>query len=82
MRTRIACNECGHEFCAKIGPYTYEVRCPNCRSVDTMPSDEFAPVHRASRAKGPVRASVHGSPGAARPVSAAPGYSEMNGGAA
>jgi hypothetical protein len=74
MRTRMECNECGHEFSVKVGPFTYEDRCPKCRGVDTVPSDEFASLHHSRRAKGVVRSGVERSPEAARPVSAAPGY--------
>jgi NAD-dependent SIR2 family protein deacetylase len=31
------CNECGHKFKKKIGPHTYEIKCPKCKSYDTEP---------------------------------------------
>lgn len=70
-RVEMLCCECEKVFSATVGPRTYEVRCPRCHGYDTMPTGE--PVHRASRAKGPVPVGLKESPGAARPVSAAPG---------
>lgn len=29
------CMECGRKFNKKIGPKTYEVKCPKCGSYDT-----------------------------------------------
>lgn len=31
------CNECGKEFKKKIGPNTFEVKCPKCGGYDTEP---------------------------------------------
>jgi len=36
-RVQMRCNECGHRFKKTIGPRTFEVRCPKCRSYDTEP---------------------------------------------
>lgn len=36
-KTPMICLECNHKFKRKIGPKTYEVRCPKCRGFDTMP---------------------------------------------
>ena len=33
--TPMVCLDCGHKFKKKLGPKTYEVRCPKCRSFDT-----------------------------------------------
>ena len=29
------CQECGHKFKKKVGPRTFEVKCPKCHSTDT-----------------------------------------------
>jgi Zn finger protein HypA/HybF involved in hydrogenase expression len=34
---KIGCDECGHTFTKKIGPNTYEVKCPKCGGYDTEP---------------------------------------------
>ena len=34
-KTRMLCVECGKTFSKKIGPKTYEVKCPKCHSIDT-----------------------------------------------
>lgn len=36
--TKMKCMECGKEFKKKIGPRTYEVKCPKCGSYDTEPT--------------------------------------------
>lgn len=33
-KTLLVCLECGHRFRRKLGPRTFEVRCPKCGSVD------------------------------------------------
>ena len=35
ISTPMICNECGKKFKKKIGPKTYEVKCPKCGSFDT-----------------------------------------------
>jgi len=35
--TQMQCMECGKKFKKKIGPKTYEVKCPKCGSYDTEP---------------------------------------------
>lgn len=30
----LQCQECGHKFKKAIGPRTYEVKCPKCKSTD------------------------------------------------
>ena len=35
VATQMQCNECGKEFKKKLGPKTYEVKCPKCGSYDT-----------------------------------------------
>jgi DNA-directed RNA polymerase subunit RPC12/RpoP len=35
--TKMECMECGKKFKKKIGPRTYEVKCPKCGSYDTEP---------------------------------------------
>jgi len=35
--TQMECMECGRKFKKKIGPKTYEVKCPKCGSHDTEP---------------------------------------------
>ena len=37
VSTPMICNECDKKFKKKIGPKTYEVKCPKCRSYDTEP---------------------------------------------
>lgn len=36
--TPMRCNECGKRFKKKIGPRTFEVKCPKCGSYDTEPA--------------------------------------------
>ena len=36
--TQMQCNECGKRFKKKIGPRTYEIKCPKCGSYDTEPA--------------------------------------------
>ena len=36
--TNMKCVECGKTFKKKIGPSTYEVKCPKCGSYDTEPA--------------------------------------------
>lgn len=36
-KTPMQCMECGHKFKKKIGPKTFEVKCPKCGSYDTEP---------------------------------------------
>ena len=36
--TQFECMECGKKFKKKIGPKTFEVRCPSCGSYDTEPA--------------------------------------------
>ena len=36
-KLRLICNECGRKFTKKIGPRTYEAKCPKCGSYDTEP---------------------------------------------
>ena len=33
--TPMQCMECGRKFSKKIGPHTFEVKCPKCGSYDT-----------------------------------------------
>ena len=33
-KTPMQCMECGHKFKKKIGPKTFEVKCPKCKSTD------------------------------------------------
>ena len=35
------CIECGHEFNKKIGPRTFEIRCPKCHGYDVEPNGLF-----------------------------------------
>ena len=35
--TQMQCNECGKKFKKKLGPRTFEVKCPKCGSYDTEP---------------------------------------------
>jgi len=37
VSTSMICNECGKKFKKKIGPKTFEVKCPKCGSYDTEP---------------------------------------------
>ena len=36
-KLRLICIECGHKFAKKVGPRTYEVKCPKCGGYDTEP---------------------------------------------
>ena len=36
--TPMQCNECGKKFKKKIGPKTFEVKCPKCGGYDTEPA--------------------------------------------
>ena len=36
--TQMECMECGRRFKKKIGPKTFEVKCPKCGSYDTEPA--------------------------------------------
>jgi len=36
-RVHVECNECHKKWTRNIGPNTYELRCPRCRSYDTEP---------------------------------------------
>jgi PHP family Zn ribbon phosphoesterase len=42
----IHCNECGHQFRKKIGPKTYEIKCPKCGGYDTEPAAYFGHATR------------------------------------
>lgn len=33
-RTQVSCQECGYVFYKTIGPRTFEIRCPRCKSYD------------------------------------------------
>jgi predicted Zn-ribbon and HTH transcriptional regulator len=33
-KMRLQCQECGHIFKKAIGPRTFEVKCPKCKSTD------------------------------------------------
>lgn len=35
---QMECYECGKRFKKKIGPHTFEVKCPKCGSYDTGPA--------------------------------------------
>lgn len=35
MKTKFTCYECGKVFYKKMGPRTFEVKCPRCGSHDT-----------------------------------------------
>ena len=36
--TPMECIECGKKFKKKLGPKTFEVKCPKCGSYDTEPA--------------------------------------------
>jgi phage FluMu protein Com len=33
-RVQVSCQECGHVFNKSIGPQTFEIKCPRCKSYD------------------------------------------------
>jgi len=33
-KTQFECQECGNKFKKNVGPKTYEVKCPKCKSTD------------------------------------------------
>lgn len=37
-KIQMQCMECGARFKKKIGPKTFEVKCPKCGSYDTEPA--------------------------------------------
>ena len=37
QKTQMCCIECGHKFKKKLGPRTFEVRCPKCKGYDVEP---------------------------------------------
>lgn len=37
VTTQMQCMECGRKFKKKIGPKTFEIKCPKCGSYDTEP---------------------------------------------
>lgn len=36
-KIRLECLECGAHFSRKVGPRTYEIKCPKCHSYDVEP---------------------------------------------
>lgn len=46
--SQMKCMECGHTFRKRLGPKTYDVKCPKCRSVDVEPVNEMF-VNRLER---------------------------------
>lgn len=55
--SRIRCNECGHIFSRKIGPRTFEIRCPKCKGYDTEPA---ANPRKGAQIRGKYEIAKHG----------------------